>query len=101
MRSTTSTTCVHDASLASRNPRLEEIERPEAHRPANPVCWAMAADSASCASMRKLTSGEERSGRSPVRSVRSAAAPEPSSGDMHYLQSLEVHRVSQGSDDAI
>ena len=48
---------VHDASFASLNPRLEAIDRPEAHNPSKFARSAMAADSASCASIRKLSSG--------------------------------------------
>src|SRR5260363_342822 len=35
--STTSTTWVQDASLASRKPRLVDIESPDAHKPLNPA----------------------------------------------------------------
>jgi hypothetical protein len=76
MNSSTSRTCVHDASLLSRRPRLAEIDNPEAQMPGNPASSTILADNPLCASMRKVRNGELISARkaaAPTRRARSGA----------------------------
>jgi hypothetical protein len=58
MNSSTSITCVHDASLLSRTPSAAEIDRPDAQIPLNPDSSAIFAESPSWASIRNDNSGE-------------------------------------------
>src|SRR5262245_58264716 len=67
MNSSTSSTCVHDASLLSRRPRLAEIDRPDAQMPGNPASSTIFADRPLWASIRKVRNWE-------LISARSAAA---------------------------
>src|SRR5262249_47297623 len=67
MNSSTSSTCVQDASLLSRRPRLAETDKPDAQMPGNPASSAIFADSPLCASIRKEREGE-------LINARSAAA---------------------------
>ena len=64
--SSTSSTCVQDASFASRRPRLAETLRPEAQMAWKPASSAILAESPLCASIRKERSGELTSRRSAV-----------------------------------
>ena len=69
MNSSTSSTCVQDASLLSRNPSEAEIDRPDAQMPANPASSTILADSPLCASIRNDRPGEQSRDRSSAGRV--------------------------------
>src|SRR5260370_28081388 len=66
MTPTWSTTWVQDSSLLSRTPNEADIVSPLAQIRSRPAAWTMRADSPSCASMRKVSSGRVMSWRSRV-----------------------------------
>ncbi len=58
INSSTSKTCVQEASLLSRTPRAAEMERPLPQIPLKPASSTIFADNPLCASIRKAISGE-------------------------------------------
>src|SRR5258708_7595920 len=66
MNPTWSTTWVQDSSLLSRTPNEADIVSPLAQIPSKPASSTMRADSPSCASMRKVSSGRVMSWRNRV-----------------------------------